>query len=105
MLPLINSARVELLDNKRLIDQLVGLERTTARSGRDSIDHAPGGHDDIVNAVAGAAQCIVGIGVSQDWSAAYGTPQTAADKATAATAWRRQRLQSYMHACGMPWGY
>jgi len=26
----------------------------TARSGRDSIDHAPGSHDDVVNAAAGA---------------------------------------------------
>lgn len=34
--------------------QLVGLERRTARGGRDSIDHPPGGHDDVANAVAGA---------------------------------------------------
>jgi hypothetical protein len=25
-----------------------------SRAGRDSIDHAPGGHDDLANAVAGA---------------------------------------------------
>ena len=31
-----------------------GLERRTHRSGKDSIDHAPGGHDDLANAVAGA---------------------------------------------------
>ncbi|MGI4794054.1 MAG: Arm DNA-binding domain-containing protein [Janthinobacterium lividum] len=29
-------------------------ERRTARGGRDSIDHAPGAHDNLVNAVAGA---------------------------------------------------
>jgi hypothetical protein len=34
--------------------QLCGLERRTARGGRDSIDHAPGSHDDVANAVAGA---------------------------------------------------
>ena len=34
--------------------QLTSLERRTARGGRDSIDHAPGAHDDIANAVAGA---------------------------------------------------
>jgi len=39
-LPLLNSGRVELLDHPRLIAQLCGLERLTARSGRDSIDHA-----------------------------------------------------------------
>jgi hypothetical protein len=53
-LPLINSAKVRLLGNKRLATQLIGLERRTSRAGRDSIDHAPGGHDDVANAVAGA---------------------------------------------------
>ncbi len=52
-LPLLNSKRCDLLDNDRLINQLLGLERRTARSGRDSIDHAPGGHDDVANAAAG----------------------------------------------------
>jgi hypothetical protein len=53
LLPLLNAKRVELLDNPRLAAQLAGLERRTARSGKDSIDHAPGGHDDLANAVAG----------------------------------------------------
>jgi hypothetical protein len=52
-LPLLNSKRADLLDHDVLVSQLVGLERRTARGGRDSIDHAPGGHDDVVNAVAG----------------------------------------------------
>lgn len=54
-LPLLNSGRIDLLDNPRLVAQLVGLERHTARSGREAIDHAVGAHDDIANAVAGAA--------------------------------------------------
>jgi hypothetical protein len=54
LLPLLNSARVELLDNARLAAQLSGLERRTTRSGRDSIDHAPGSHDDLCNSAAGA---------------------------------------------------
>lgn len=54
LLPMINSRQVELPDHPRLIAQLVGLERRTARGGRDSIDHAPGAHDDVANAVAGA---------------------------------------------------
>jgi hypothetical protein len=54
LLPLINSGRVDLLDNQRLISQLCSLERRTARGGRDSIDHAPGAHDDVANAAAGA---------------------------------------------------
>jgi hypothetical protein len=52
-LPLANSRRIELLEHQRLSAQIVGLERRTARSGRDSIDHSPGGHDDIANAVCG----------------------------------------------------
>ena len=33
--------------------KLVGLERRVSRQGKDSIDHSPGGHDDVANAVAG----------------------------------------------------
>lgn len=62
-LPLINSKQIELLDNPRLIAQLVGLERRVGRGGRDSIDHAPGGHDDIANVVCGLA---VGLAVEDD---------------------------------------
>jgi hypothetical protein len=55
LLPMLNSGRVDLLDVPRLTSQLSSLERRTARSGKDSIDHAPGAHDDVANAVAGAA--------------------------------------------------
>jgi hypothetical protein len=54
LLPLLNSGRTELLDLPRLATQLVSLERRTARGGKDRIDHPPGGHDDIANAVSGA---------------------------------------------------
>ena len=64
LLPLINARRIQLLDSPRLISQLCGLERRTARGGRDSIDHSPGGHDDVANAVAGAAAlAIANVGV------------------------------------------
>jgi hypothetical protein len=52
-LPLVNSGRVELLDHARLLGQLAGLERRTARGGKDSIDHAPNGRDDVANAACG----------------------------------------------------
>ena len=55
LLPMINSTRIQLLDNQRLISQLCGLERRTARGGRDFIHHPPQGHDDIANAIAGLA--------------------------------------------------
>ena len=54
LLPAINSAKVELLDNARLLSQLRSLERRTSRIGRDTVDHGPDGHDDLANAVAGA---------------------------------------------------
>jgi hypothetical protein len=54
LLPMVNSGGCELLDHPRLISQLASLERRTARGGKDSIDHAPGGHDDVINAAAGA---------------------------------------------------
>jgi hypothetical protein len=54
LLPLLNSATVELLDHPRLVAQLCALERRTARGGRDTIDHTPGVQDDLANAVAGA---------------------------------------------------
>ncbi len=54
LLPLINSTAADLLDHDRLVTQLISLERRTSRGGKDSIDHAPGAHDDIANAVAGA---------------------------------------------------
>src|SRR5262249_2207033 len=53
LLPLINSRRVELLDNARLIDQLISLERQVSRGGRENIDHPRGQHDDLANCVAG----------------------------------------------------
>ena len=54
LLPRLNSGRARLLDEPRLVTQLCGLERRTARGGRESIDHGPGGHDDVANAAAGA---------------------------------------------------
>jgi hypothetical protein len=52
-LPALNGQRVRLLDLPRLTGQLCGLERRTARGGRDSIDHAQGSHDDVCNSVCG----------------------------------------------------
>jgi terminase large subunit-like protein len=53
-LPLLNSRRADLLDIPRLANQLAGLERRASRGGRESIDHAPGSHDDVANCAAGA---------------------------------------------------
>ncbi len=54
LLPILNSGKARLLDNDRLVNQLILLERRVSRGGKDSIDHPPKGHDDVANAVAGA---------------------------------------------------
>jgi hypothetical protein len=69
LLPLINARRIDLIDDKRLQAQLCGLERRTSRAGKDSIDHGPGGHDDVANAAAGCASLLATSGYlhSMDW--------------------------------------
>jgi hypothetical protein len=67
-LPLLNSSKVELLDHPRLISQLTGLERRTARGGKDSIDHAPGAHDDLANVVAGVVVALAGKTGAEIWA-------------------------------------
>jgi hypothetical protein len=62
MLPALNSGAVELLDHPKAINQICALERRVARGGRDGVDHAPGAHDDIANALAGA---IYGTAIAQ----------------------------------------
>jgi hypothetical protein len=52
LLPAINSGRIELLDDRRMILQLCALQRRVARSGKDTVDHPRGGHDDVINAAA-----------------------------------------------------
>jgi hypothetical protein len=53
LLPKLNAGQIELLDVPRLVQQIGSLERRTARSGKDSIDHPPRQHDDLANSVAG----------------------------------------------------
>jgi hypothetical protein len=63
-LPWFNSGRVELLDHEHLVNQLCALERRPGTwGGRDVIDHPPGGHDDVCNAVCGA----LAIAVQDSW--------------------------------------
>lgn len=53
-LPMLTSRRAELLEDDRLINQICQLERRTVRNGRDSVDHGPGGMDDLANAALGS---------------------------------------------------
>jgi len=50
--------KLMLVDNKRLQQQCIGLERRTRTGGKDVIDHGSGGHDDLINRAAGACQLI-----------------------------------------------
>lgn len=59
MLAPLNSGRLKLIEHDRLINQLCNLERRTARGGKDSVDHGPGQHDDVANAVAGVINEVI----------------------------------------------
>ena len=50
-LPLFNSGKAKLYDLPRLLTQLCNLERTTSRTGKDTISHPKRQHDDLANAV------------------------------------------------------
>ena len=77
-LPLLNSRKIELLDLPRLIAQLCALERRTATSGKDTINHPKGGHDDIINAAAGALRLVASKGaplvISDEMLARFSKP-------------------------------
>lgn len=55
-LPLLNSLKVMLPRNDRLLNQIVSLERRVSAGGRETISHPEHAHDDLANAVAGAAR-------------------------------------------------
>jgi Terminase large subunit, T4likevirus-type, N-terminal len=103
-LPVLNSRQADLLDHPRLIAQIIGLERRTARGGRDSIDHAPGARDDIANAVAGLVNRLVGrrgYDTSLDWIAG---PDYGRDPKATAEAQARWRASQYWSRV-LPPGY
>jgi hypothetical protein len=57
-LPLFARGLVRLPDNARLIRELRLLERSTHRSGRDTVDHGRNGSDDAANVVCGVLQLL-----------------------------------------------
>jgi hypothetical protein len=52
VLPKFTSGRIRILDNPRLVTQFAALERRTSPTGKDRVDHGPGGHDDLCNSAA-----------------------------------------------------
>jgi hypothetical protein len=85
-LPLFTRGIVSIADQAPLIRELRLLERRTARSGRDVVDHGRNGHDDYANALFGAlylaasvpqyvqadAHCVDVFGVSNYYADVYG---------------------------------
>lgn len=71
-LPLFAQGCVELLDLPRLTMELMQLERRTARSGRDSVDHPPAGHDDHANSCCGVLALLAREGASPKFDIAGG---------------------------------
>jgi hypothetical protein len=59
LLPRLCSGEIELPDEPTMVSQLASLERRTRSGGRDTIDHPPGGHDDLANVIAGVAVAAV----------------------------------------------
>jgi hypothetical protein len=95
LLPVINSGSVELLDNDVMLSQLCNLERRTARGGRDSIDHAPGAHDDVANAVAGVIAALTASKSTYDSTMSW----VCADDSDGA--WHAGRVQRYLNSGGL----
>lgn len=54
MLPLMSAGQVKLLDRPEQRKEFLGLDRSTSRQGRDTVDHQLGKNDDAANAAAGA---------------------------------------------------
>jgi hypothetical protein len=67
---LVNSKTTELLDpdrHKKAVNQFANLERRVGRTGKDSVDHPPGSHDDVANAIAGVLVSASGNGDDCTW--------------------------------------
>lgn len=88
-LPAFHDGNVELPPDPKLARQFAGLERRTSRSGRDSVDHPPGGSDDRANAAAGVIAHLLRSksgGVAQ-----FGTYSSSGQSLTPAQQRERQR--------------
>jgi hypothetical protein len=107
LLPLLNSLRIHLLDHSRLVSQLTPLERRTARGGRDSIDHPPGGHDDLANCIAGAgAVAVTKHGMFDSGYAAFQPDfqdaDASAERVFDGRAYRTQQLYATLNSMVLP---
>jgi len=99
LLPMLNSQKIRLPRHDKLFNQIVSLERRVARSGHESIDHPVGQHDDLANAVAGAAQQAFSYGgFLTDYSWVSGPDDGTAEAAN--RSWQAARTAQYLLSGG-----
>lgn len=75
--PLFAVGAVRIPDHRQLLNELRMLERRTAPSGKDTVEHPPRGHDDYANCSCGALQLAQAI-VMEDLSGAVVDHRSAA---------------------------
>jgi hypothetical protein len=100
-LPLLNSGRVMLPRNEKLVRQLCSLERTVARgTNHESIDHPRqrGMHDDVCNSVAGAAVLAAkrAYPSNLDWVGSRGAEVDAAAAAAEAAEYQAEKFRQHV---------
>jgi hypothetical protein len=98
VVPLFSRGLVRLPDHPKLLRELRLLERHTARSGKDTVDHPRGGHDDHANAVCGCLRSLanyLGFDTSYRWF--NGDDQSDPD---GTKAWQQLRTWTYLNSGG-----
>jgi hypothetical protein len=98
---------VELLDHPKMIGQFAALECTAARGGKAKIDHPPGGHDDIANAVAGVVALGLAYGAYdhsyRGWQDNADSTDPAYERAHRARRWMDARVAEISRPPQPPW--
>jgi hypothetical protein len=67
----VHGEQVELPESDAMLRELRSLERRRGTSGKDRVDHPPGGHDDLANALAGVAEMVLGRRRTATWDDLY----------------------------------
>lgn len=85
------------------MDQILNLERTTARGAKDTIDHPRNQHDDLANAIAGVASLGLRARGYDIYALADMVPQdnTNDPRQNSIENWRRMRRNFYYESGGV----
>lgn len=103
-LPLFSRGLARLPDHPKLLRELRLLERHTHRSGKDTVDHGRGSHDDHANVVCGVLRELSNyLGYNSrysEWIEGTGDDSDGRER----DAWQRLRLRAHLLANGVrPW--